>query len=315
MAIYAIQTKQCVNRYKNGRCNRCEAVCPRGAISDLRVLREKCVGCGLCAAACPARAIESSIPYEDILNRLGRQENIHFACKRIDADSDFECLGFLSAGLLFAFAQRRAVEIHLEKCASCPIAAGDWPRRAALACNDALPLERRIVIRESKNSRPAEKRMDRRDFLREITNAAFSFFAQAKKAAQDERCRPCNLRQSLRRALGGPPPDGSPLFPSRVIGDTCNACLLCVQLCPQRALSVARKSDAVRIQFDPALCGACRICEKHCPVGAVAIKEGGAAGRAAEISLPRCAACGEIFQPVGAAKACLNCVEKQGFLK
>lgn len=315
MAIYAIQYKQCVNRYKNGRCNRCETVCPQEAISDLRVSREKCVGCGLCAAVCPARAIESSIPYEDILNRLGRQENIHFSCKRTDDDSEFECLGFLSADLLFAFAQRRAVEIHLEKCASCPLAAGHRLRQAALACNDALPIERRIVIRESENARPAEKRMDRRDFLREITGAAFSFFTQAKKAAQDEQCRPCNLRQSLRRALDGSPPNGSPLFPSRVIGDTCNACLLCVQLCPQQALSATRKKDAVRIQFDPALCGACRICQTHCPVDAVAIKEGGAAGRAAEISLPRCTVCGEIFQPVGAAKTCLNCVEKQAFFK
>lgn len=316
MARYALKYKRCVNRYKNGRCDRCAAICPQKAIFDMRVDEKRCDGCGLCFAACPTQAIESSVLYERILSRLADQARIDFDCQKQRAESEFACLGFLSARLLYPFAARRAVRLALSGCKSCRSAVDDSLRRAAAECNDALPKERSIFIDEGEASpSSAARAIDRRGFLREMAGAAFSFLAEARQAEREETCYPFFWLQWARSELRDPAEVAAPLHPACAIGQTCNACRLCARICPQKALTVAEGDGAIRVCFDPLLCSACRICEVNCPMRAVSIADRGGAGRAFEIPLPRCARCGKLFQPVGAVKQCLECAYQGRLLR
>jgi 2-oxoglutarate ferredoxin oxidoreductase subunit delta len=59
----------------------------------------------------------------------------------------------------------------------------------------------------------------------------------------------------------------------------CKGCLICVEVCPTKAIEPARginsKGYVVPIERDMRLCKACGMCELMCPDFAIAIEEAG----------------------------------------
>jgi len=56
---------------------------------------------------------------------------------------------------------------------------------------------------------------------------------------------------------------------TRVLNESCSACLACGRRCPTGALEADESTDHRAITFDAALCTDCGLCEQVCPQGAV----------------------------------------------
>ena len=137
MAKRSIELARCLYQYTMTHCERCEKICPQGAIAGHTIDTAKCDDCGLCTAVCPTGAIEACVNYEDGLEQVMQEERQLLVCDKCRT-SPFPCLGFLNRRLLWTLAQAGDVYLALGACAGCKPAVCEWLQAEAAAANEAL---------------------------------------------------------------------------------------------------------------------------------------------------------------------------------
>jgi ferredoxin len=102
------------------------------------------------------------------------------------------------------------------------------------------------------------------------------------------------------------------VFPSLSVAPACNACGLCVKVCPFKALTAVEQETFLELRHSPLLCSGCGLCVEHCPENAIQIMPEGKLGERLLITqdFPRCNDCGEAFRPAGRQLTCFDCLMK-----
>ncbi len=317
-----VDRQLCLNaNYKKMACRRCVEVCPTGCLgADLTVDAARCNECGLCLAACPAEALAGenfpAAPLESLLADAG--EPAFLSCRRRREDSPWPCLGFIDGRMLLTLVTSgkgpgRRVSLDTAACAACrPTVAARLEADVAEA-NRLLLLAGKGLISQSDDAgqRPA-KPISRRAFfaamlgatidtVREVVTAGAGGWERLPRKAWFTRHVACGQ-------FAGETP--SSFFPGLNIGEACQACGLCIRICPYGALTAEDHGMALDFYHHPGRCTGCGLCAAHCPQAAVAVV---AAGRpdtylVARRELPRCRDCGQVFQPVGNNPVCIECL-------
>ncbi|MBQ1876009.1 MAG: 4Fe-4S binding protein [Selenomonas sp.] len=292
MAKRSIELARCLYQYTMTHCERCEKICPQGAIAGHTIDTAKCDDCGLCTAVCPTGAIEACVNYEDGLEQVMQEERQLLVCDKCRT-SPFPCLGFLNRRLLWTLAQAGDVYLALGACAGCKPAVCEWLQAEAAAANEAL--QQAAETGEVSTDGPAQQTAgrhpatvhrihfvrlqgDKQTVERPLLERGVSrrgIFSALFHAAQD---KVVEVEQRNAAALGltfdgaawlaryheGIPTEKIPrsLFPGLSVGRRCNACGLCASVCPEDALYCNWATKEMR--FRPLACTSCGLCTANC---------------------------------------------------
>ena len=262
-----IDLNRCLFHYTNITCNRCQAICPQGAITNREVDAEKCDNCGLCTAVCPTGAIQSDTDYDTALTAAQKLAPQVLMCRKV-SPAGMSCLGALNRRLLWALAEKQELAIDTSRCAACRPAVAGWLEQEIAACNAALTEAEKPTIRlvHVKDSAPAPKPVARRSFFQSLFHAAADTATEIA-AAQTERHYAFDpviwLARQNTAACG--------LFPGLEMTAHCTACGLCAMLCPEKALALGEAETGRKLTFQPVKCTACGLCRNNCPQNALNI--------------------------------------------
>lgn len=319
-----VDRQLCLNaNYKKMACRRCSEACPAGCLTaDLTLDAAGCNECGLCLAACPAEAVTGenfpSGPLENVL--ADPEAPAVLSCRRRREDSPWPCLGFVDGRLLLALAlsgggKGRRVAVDDAACAACRPAVAAKLAATVAEVNRLLLLAGKRPLSlgdEAAGFNPPPKPVSRRAFFAAMFGAAVDTVREVVAAgAGGSEHLPRQAwfnRYVASQDFAGAAP--SPLFPGLSIGEACQACGLCIRVCPGGALTAKDHGTALDFYHHPGRCSGCGLCAAHCPQGALALA---AAGRSdtyqvARRDLPRCRECGQVYQPVGNNPLCIECM-------
>lgn len=319
-----VDRQLCLNaNYKKMACRRCAEICPSGCLSDeLAVNAAGCNECGLCLAACPAEALAGeNFPRAPLENLLAdKDEPAILSCRRRREDSPWPCLGFIDGRMLLTLVasgagRGRKVSVDDTVCASCRPVVAERLEAMIAEANRLLMLADKELVRQGDGaaaaSRPA-KPISRRAFFAAMLGATIDTVREvvAAGAGGSERLPRHDwfCRHVVAREFASETP--SPFFPGLIIGEACQACGLCIRICPHGALKAEDHGEALDFYHHPGRCSGCGLCAAHCPQAALTVA---AAGRpdtylVAKRDLPRCRECGQVFQPVGNNPVCIECL-------
>ena len=317
---FQIQSKKCINNFKNSECKMCLDVCSQGAISNGVIDMNKCNACGLCLSVCPSKAVISSIAYQKIIERYTQQKKI-FSCQKKGEESLIPCLAFLDVRLLFSMAQNHDITVDLSKCRSCHSKILTILKSRLNACNTVLVSQGKIPVHilEQTEERylkdvPHEM-MNRRLFLKQSLRSMISFLELVKTNKSEEACMPCYFEKYIRNEVSEKDLVKNPLFFSCVVNEHCNTCGLCTMLCPQKALRVFLTTEKFVLQFDKIRCYQCHICENNCAKRAILITKELKEKNEFSISLRICKQCGQAFLPIENSEICIKCYQQSKIFK
>ncbi len=280
--VPCVDTPRCINtRHEAVDCDRCEAICPTGAISRFsvtpRISTEACVTCGACLAVCPSDAIAIPTAMENAPFRalehlppgdIGLVCGVHPDPQASAAPAPTVlrhgmCLASLDIGRLIALTEggSRLVWLDTSGCSTCPIATVRSAIEQAAAAANALAslFGRPPPIATVDNGRvPAERAvvdgshqgLTRRDLL---------------TAAGLRREAPDTPMTRRRGAVGDRLPIALPRARRRLLdhldrwGEAPAA---------DSFLSTSG-SPFASVVIDDDLCRGCRLCSRFCPTGAL----------------------------------------------
>ena len=261
MARRDIDLNRCLFHYTNITCNRCQEICPQGAIHNREIDREKCDNCGLCTAVCPTGAITSDTDYDSCLTAAQKLAPQVLMCRKVSPQA-MACLGALNRRLLWALAEKQPLAMDTSRCAQCNPAVQNWLAQEIAACNQALQEAGKATIKlvHVKDSAPAPQAVARRSFFRSLFHAASDTAAEIAQA-QTER------QYAFDGTIWLDKQDTSPcqLFPGLELTASCTACGLCTMLCPEKALVISDSEGGKKLHFNPIKCTACGLCVNNCP--------------------------------------------------
>jgi energy-converting hydrogenase A subunit P len=307
MGAITLDAAKCVRALSRfSSCNRCDTVCPTGAIKVGEGLPSlnlsECVECGGCAGVCPseALALDHFSATEFFFGFMEEEGNL-VSCRK-----NVPCIAALNVEHVIATASlKKGLVFDTGHCDGCEVAHTCRPQIEALAEEanyllGAMEQEGEVALEpvayelpESEGETP-----ERRDFLRAFTlkNAAKSRqeFDRKVDASIDERLEHeveashiARIRQkelsdkrkilftALKR-LEKPSRyhviDANEVsFTSQKLLDPelCTACQMCYRICPTGALSSDMKNS--KIDFDPFLCIKCQLCHDVCEPDAITL--------------------------------------------
>ena len=307
MGAITLDAAKCVRALsKFSVCNRCDLVCPTGAIRVAEGLPSlnlsECVGCGGCAGVCPSEALalddfKTTAFFFDFMEAEGNL----VSCRK-----NVPCIAALNVEHVIAMASLKpGLLFDTGHCGGCEIARTCLPQIEALAEEanyllGAMELEAEVRLEPVGYQPPelAPEEAERRDFFRAFTlqNAARTrrdFDRKVERsiderlehevdAAQIARMRKKELsdkRKILFTALKRVERpsryhviDASAVsFTSQKLLDpeSCTACQMCYRICPTGALSSDAKNS--KIDFDPFLCIKCHLCHDVCEPDAITL--------------------------------------------
>ena len=204
-------------------------------------------------------------------------------------------------------------------CSSCKPGVGSYLQNAIQRTNTLLRAKDELLIGQGKidceNSR-TPKTVSRRDFFSQLFGAAVDTVREVVQPAADisENLPQSNLFQRYaRQGFLSPEIVEQQIFSGFMINaDLCQACGLCVKICPQHALDAKEIDGVLHFFHDPLLCTNCEVCVSTCPRKAASLTNACQLNRqkTAEIPLPRCNCCGQLFQPLGDQNKCFECLLK-----
>lgn len=255
--------------YKNsvGGCDRCHAVCPRGAVrlEGWRVELDEvlCTGCGLCTGVCPGIALE--YPLGGIQEALIRGKG-QIRCSQAEGKGEeVLCLGRLTPGLL-AEAGSRFGKVILARgdCASCRIGGASVPERLLAMAAEAQryhPVEVEVLEGEL----PGEK-VGRRELFQALLGSAKRTAADLVPELplpQEPEAKglPPELRLRLLAASRAPEVQ----WPRIRVEEGCTLCPVCTNVCPTEAVRRVREGEEYVLYLQVAACTGCGACVESCP--------------------------------------------------
>ncbi len=328
-----VEADNCINQENLKVCNRCEEVCPHGAIrlenSRPVVDFDKCTVCGLCFSECPARVFDFEI---DLTEFYKPKEKLLVGCYLPDYEPDVKvpCLAMLNGEILASFVLYGAKEVLLDttKCQKCPQkGVYDYIKRYIEEANLLLHYHRvEGKVRELSEGENPEEEPDGDELLSELFGEEPPkprvsrkinvplwrqlFFETAKRLHPEGLCNNRVEEKRLRFA--------------RVVidGKLCRRSDVCSFWCPTRALS----ADERAVYFTQILCTDCGLCERICPNGAISLqkvfvpRQNVMAGKVVvgKGEKKRCERCGREFVGTPEEKLCLYCRkerEMEGLIK
>ncbi|MCL4425655.1 MAG: 4Fe-4S binding protein [Firmicutes bacterium] len=289
---------RCLNmRHKAMTCQACVQACPSRALTPgnpVKIIPERCAGCGLCVPSCPTGALSlSQLSYARVLGRLKPEGKVALACAETSGGPDaitVPCLAFLSPEVLAAGVlknQALIVDFDEARCRTCELKAGERVKSSLARTRDLLEASGGGELVISPGAAAQERTLSRREF--------FGFFK--KRAAQkvteilpEEELPPHHLRDKFL-------PEGKALFFHRVreargkgltggkgertvpglhldyvwIGEACNLCGDCSLFCPTGALERRETKTTFQLLFDPQRCLGCGLCHLVCRKQAVTL--------------------------------------------
>ncbi|MDD2789984.1 MAG: 4Fe-4S binding protein [Sulfurimonas sp.] len=299
MSLIHLEASKCVRSLSvESECNKCELVCPTGAIvigkNPLPSINfSACVSCGACHGICPSEALglENFHATDFFFDFIEEKEAHLISCRK-----NVPCIAALSVEHLISIAVlKKELVLDTGYCHSCEIASTCYKQIVQNAEeatylleameNDAtLRLEDISYVDEAKPS-------ERRDFLsalnlKTVGKVKKSFEDEVKKASDEltehtlqktdiALLKKKHIPQKRKifftaiKRVEKPSQfhivDASEVsFTSQKIMDEslCTACQMCYRVCPTGALSSDIKNS--KIDFDPFLCIKCHICHDVC---------------------------------------------------
>lgn len=313
----------CLNtKYKELECRRCTRQCALHCLTDIKQPDwTQCNECGLCLSACPAEAITGSEYSRQSLEVMIQSDEpqLLLSCHRQNTQSSWPCLGFLDARLLLALINNgpnndRVVVIDERLCLGCRPQVGEYLRQLQ---EELVPLltaaGKSPVLQASRvGIKPCkEKSLSRRQlFSSMFLEAVNTVRAVVAKEVLDERMQRHELFIIYSGQLELSEVQATTLFSSIAVDCACNACGLCVRICPEQAISIDDLGQSVDIYHTPQTCTSCQVCQSTCPQQAITLVPATGLKRTyiGHVKLPQCAACREIFQPIHHPDLCLSCL-------
>lgn len=351
-----VDEELCLNlRGRVMSCSACRDSCESEALmlsTDMvEVNAERCTACGACVPGCPAGVLHlSGFSPPRFIASLEASDEMHIHCSESSDKGGgvvIPCHKLLDARLIASAAPATAGKIllhGLDECETC--IKGDasshlddveatlrkWFAEKAPQIERLAPNEDNIPGKRRYEDQPS---MNRRNFLRLMGAQASSGAADWILPVADEKevsplpfyqgegCiqRPVVYQQMLAtRATWVPWSDRAELpWQSRLLGETCTACMTCGDRCPTGALQSVVEGVHKKITFETALCTNCGLCVNLCPVEAVQPFE---LTSAEQVNAPRtllmqqtlqaCAQCGDLFDAeASGGNLCSICSNEQ----
>lgn len=306
MAGITLDAAQCVRAVsKFSSCNRCDVICPTGAIQVGEGLPSvnlaECVGCGGCVGVCPSEALKvDGFHVTDFFFHFVEDKESLISCRK-----NVPCISVLSVEHVIAMATlKQGVVFDMGHCEGCAIAHTCQPQILAVAeeANYLLgAMEQEVEVRLEKIAYEGEETRDdaqRRDFFRALNlkNALKTEqdVNRAVETTSDERLehevQNSHVARIREKQLGDrrkilftalkrvPKPSVYHVIDANEVSFTsqklldpelCTACQMCYRICPTGALSSNVKN--AKIDFDPFLCIKCQLCHDVCEPDAITL--------------------------------------------
>lgn len=271
-----IDEKHCLNRVQSKKlCKICHDVCPHHVFDSDNPNWNLCDDCEICAAVCPTRCIIPSALYSSKIVEIYThpRETISFSCHEQSepAEMKLSCLAALPWEILAMFSLQGHINLHCQSCEICSKKTlFEYVKKTLEAVSFFLGAEHytnHIHIVESLTGVPATNYTRREAFS--------ALFVKSKSAIGNLLPDLGNLppenaiwRQLLiyRLKQSEPPFSSHWCIPS--FTRDCNACGLCIKLCPCQALHrIADENQRDRwfMALIPWRCTGCNLCYEGCP--------------------------------------------------
>ncbi len=305
MSLIQLNASRCVRSLsKDSECNRCEVICPTGAIvvgnNPLPAINfSSCVGCGACDAICPNEALflDDFNSTNFFFDFIEDEQNI-ISCRK-----NVPCIAALGVEYLISLAVlKKEVVFDMGYCDTCEIQStckAQILKNHEEASYLLEAMENEALIRLEDICYESEiKESNRRDFLRSINLTSIvktkHSFEQEVKKATDELVEHTLKKADIALLKQKRIPHKRKLFftaikrvqkPSQyhvvdaaeisftsqklMDKESCTACQMCYRVCPTGALSSDVKNS--KIDFDPFLCIKCNICHDVCEPNAITL--------------------------------------------
>jgi len=199
MSLISLNASRCVRSLaKESQCNKCEVVCPTGAIvvgdNPLPAINfSSCVGCGACDGICPSEALslDSFSPINFFFDCIEDADNL-ISCRK-----NVPCIAALSVEHIISIAVlKKEIVFDMGYCKECSIAHKCEPqilKNYEEASYLLEAMENKAVIKLENICFKEEiqgEESDRRDFFRSINLAnvvksKHAFEAEVKKASDE----------------------------------------------------------------------------------------------------------------------------------
>ncbi len=261
-----------------GGCDRCQAVCPHGAVSAdsfvIEISDTRCTSCGLCTEVCPGVALEFPLgPVQEALHRgKGR-----IRCSQAPGSGDeVRCLAQLTAGVLAEAGSRLGplALVHGD-CASCKIGGAAVPGQVMMAVEEGKRYFPGLEAAFSQT--PAQgTAVGRRDFFEALLGgakrAAAEVVPELPIPLEDEApTLPAELR--LRALAAKRAPAEGVRWPKIQIAEGCTLCPVCTNVCPTKAVERVRQGEEYTVQLNVSACTGCGACVSSCPPQVIRLEE------------------------------------------
>ncbi len=307
MAGITLDAAKCVRALsKFSACNRCDAVCPTGAIKVDGALPSinlaQCVGCGGCTGVCPSEALQlDGFSATECFFTFMEEEGNLLSCRK-----NVPCIAALNIEHVVAMAAlKQGVVFDMGHCEGCEVAHTCRPQIEAMAEEanyllGAMEQQAEIAL-EAVGYLPPEaegEAPERRDFFKAFTlkNAVASKQAfdrevessidewlthgidtdhvariRRKQLGDKRKILFTALKRLQRPSVYHVIEADAVSFTSQKLLDPerCTACQMCYRICPTGALSSDAKN--AKIDFDPFLCIKCQLCHDVCEPDAITL--------------------------------------------
>jgi len=304
-----LSASRCVRSLsKESECNRCEVICPTGAIvvgnKPLPSINfSACVGCGACDAVCPSEALSlAEFNSTDLFFEFIEDSQNIISCRK-----NVPCIAALNIENIISMAVvKKEMLFDMGHCDECEIATKCKPQiqrnyeeasylLEAMQSSSVIRLEN---LKYEKKEPDKEVRSNRREFLskanlKSVAKTKIEFEEEIQKAT-DELVEHTLQKPDIALLKQKRIPDRRKLFftaikrvekpleyhiveadeltfTSMKLLDTnrCTACQMCYRVCPTGALTSDLKNSM--IDFDPFMCIKCNICHDVCEPDAITL--------------------------------------------
>lgn len=316
-----INKSKCFNaRFQFSYCTICQTNCHKKCInSQLELDSTACDECGLCISKCPAHAIAGdAYSYKNFYTMFSSSdEALCLSCKQCNISSQWGCLGFLDARMLFLLVLNRKernapIKIASKQCFQCNETIARYLETLISSLNTLLKLITMHYIEpiHLEFLKKEEYQLTaRRSFFRNFLTKSANTLAMTSNSNSLEPITVYDTFQKIINQLHIADIPPIEFFFSLHIKQNCSVCSLCQNICPQNALTIIQNDNLASFYHEPSICNGCNLCSDICTENAINLIWANSLSRKKieDINIPHCVQCGKPYTPMAGQKKCLSC--------